>query len=471
MKKFKRKLVLLTLLSSLTGVFASCGREDVIAGPKDPNIDEENKYSTEEFIEDSNITTSQDVVTDETEVTIPNIEDFIQDNTEVTEEVTFPTEIPTDSVPEDTEEQENVTEDPVENEEEEVVDNNLNVYTYTTITATTGVNVRVSPVDGEILALLPKGEKLTVIGMEDDWYKVIYNGYEAYVSSNYAYVSDDQDIYIPDEFENSIYEYDTITALANVNIRRAPVDGKVLGVLPYGKKLTLIGEVDGWYKVMYYGEEAYVSMKYAEASTSYSISGDVKKIMCATDELTIYLPYEVNESLEVALINSLECLEVYGETEDLYLVKTSDYVGYVKKNSLKEMTGTFVVVDISDQNLKLYVNNEVVVDTPVVTGHPNTPSDTGLFKINGIDRYRYLKGADYKAWVDIFMYYNGGEGLHDAEYHKCDRGGNHGWRTVSEFGGETYLSDGSHGCVNMLHDDVMEVAEHVKVGTPVLVKK
>ena len=69
------------------------------------------------------------------------------------------------------------------------------------------------------------------------------------------------------------------------------------------------------------------------------------------------------------------------------------------------------------------------------------------------------------------MYYNGGEGLHDAEYHSCDAKKNHGWRCREEFGGETYINNGSHGCVNMMHDDVMEVSEYVEVGTPVLVKK
>ena len=69
------------------------------------------------------------------------------------------------------------------------------------------------------------------------------------------------------------------------------------------------------------------------------------------------------------------------------------------------------------------------------------------------------------------MPYNGGEGLHDAEYHTNLDGRKHGWRNHEEFGGQTYLTNGSHGCINMLNDDVMLVSQYVEVGTPVIVKK
>lgn len=455
MNRLKRKLVLLTLVSSLTGVFASCGREDVVAGPMDRvTEDDNNKIINEEMIENSTIITSEDVT--------------------ISEDGTLPV-IPT--IPEEKEEESIPVVDETLPEEETFVPEETQKplvgtsYVYHTIEAITGVNVRREPVNGDVLAVLPKGEKLTYLGLEDDWYHVLYNGIDAYVSADYAKVSEDVAINIPEAMDAEIYEYDVIEATGRVNIRTKPVDGKILGVLPVGKTLTLLDEVDGWYKVLYYGEEAYVSANYAYQTTRFSVAGERKKIMYAVDELTIYIPYEVNENGMVATLNELECLEVYGETDDLYLVKTNDYVGYVPKRSLKELSGTFVVVDISDQNLKLYVDNEVIVDTPVVTGKTGTPSDIGLFDVDGIDYYRYLKGPGYKTWVDVFAYYNGGEGLHDAEYHSCDNGGNHGWRSESEFGGDTYIKGGSHGCVNMKHEDVMEVVEYIEVGTPVLVKK
>ena len=69
------------------------------------------------------------------------------------------------------------------------------------------------------------------------------------------------------------------------------------------------------------------------------------------------------------------------------------------------------------------------------------------------------------------MKFDGNIGLHDAEYHTDDNGFKHGWRNRSDFGGETYIKNGSHGCVNMPHEEVMEVSEYVDLGTKVLVKK
>lgn len=202
-------------------------------------------------------------------------------------------------------------------------------------------------------------------------------------------------------------------------------------------------------------------------------SGNIQKVYYATENISIKIPsfLSVNNVEEYVIVPKLECLEVYTEVDDLYLVKTERYIGYVKKDNLEELSGTFVVVDISSQEVKLYCDNEIVLTTPVVTGKPSTPSDQGIFEIYDISGPRYLIGPNYKTYVDIMMKYNGGEGLHDAEYHEHDDGFKHGWRDQEEFGGETYLTDGSHGCINMLHEDVMIVKDYVEIGTKVLVKQ
>ena len=269
----------------------------------------------------------------------------------------------------------------------------------------------------------------------------------------------------------SVYK---LVATTNVNIRTSPIDGKILGVLPKDKKLDYIQTLEnGWHQVYYYDEVAYVSGDYSAITTGYKINSDIKKVLYATDKIIINIPYSLSESgiNEVKEINPLECLEIYEEYDNYYFVKTNDYIGYVAKECLIELKDIFVVVDISDQELRLYDGNELLLRTPVVTGHPSTPSDKGLFEIYNITHNRYLIGPDYKTYVDIMMKYNGGEGLHDSTYHTHNDGFRHGWRGNSEFGGNTYLTDGSHGCINMKRDAVMEVAEYVSEGTKVLVKE
>lgn len=201
--------------------------------------------------------------------------------------------------------------------------------------------------------------------------------------------------------------------------------------------------------------------------------GEIKKVYYVVKETDLTIPDYLSDTNkeEIVTLPKLECLEVYNEDNNISLVKTDNYVGYVDNSDLEELLGTFVVVDISSQELKLYCDNEIVLTTPVVTGKPSTPTDQGLFEIYDITKNRYLVGPNYRSYVDIMMKYNGGEGLHDAEYHTHEGGFKHGWRSLEEFGGETYLTDGSHGCVNMIHNDVMTVRDYVDIGTKVLVKE
>ena len=204
-------------------------------------------------------------------------------------------------------------------------------------------------------------------------------------------------------------------------------------------------------------------------------NGIIESIYYVKNDTTLTIPSFLTESKveEQVTLPKLECLEVYDILDDTCLVKTNEYIGFTTLENLEELTGTFVVVDISSQEVKLYCNNEVILTTPVVTGKPSTPSDKGLFEIYDISHSRYLidPNGEYKSYVDIMMKYNGGEGLHDAEYHTHEDGFSHGWRNASAFGGDTYLKNGSHGCINMLHEDVMTVSDYVDIGTKVLVKE
>lgn len=202
-------------------------------------------------------------------------------------------------------------------------------------------------------------------------------------------------------------------------------------------------------------------------------NGFIESIYYVKNDTTLTIPSFLTDSKveEQVTLPKLECLEVYDILDDTCLVKTNEYIGFTTLENLEELTGTFVVVDISSQEVKLYCNNEIILTTPVVTGKPSTPSDKGLFEIYDISHSRYLVGPNYKSYVDIMMKYNGGEGLHDAEYHTHEDGFRHGWRDASEFGGDTYLKHGSHGCINMLHEDVMTVSDYVDIGTKVLVKE
>ncbi len=286
----------------------------------------------------------------------------------------------------------------------------------------------------------------------------------------------------PKEEEKATYEIemvDTIVATTDASIVSS--DSELLGTLPEGRsiKVDSITE-DGNYEVTYYDDIAYINSDFVMESTEAEVVGKIQKVLYAKEDTVLIVPdylTEDGEELEVK-INALECFEVYDELEDYYLVQTIDYVGYIAKDNLEELTGTFVVIDISNQELRLYVDNEVILKCPVVTGTPTEErhTDEGVWEIYDISYNRALVGPGYSSPVDIMMKFHGGEGLHDAEYHSCEFWENkgrkrHGWRSIEEFGGKTYLTNGSHGCVNMRRHHVFFVADYVGLGTKVIVKK
>lgn len=258
--------------------------------------------------------------------------------------------------------------------------------------------------------------------------------------------------------------------IKKVNVRKEmSTESDVLDILPVGFEISDYEKVDDWYRINYQEEEAYVHSSCVNEKTKYEFPYKFKKVVYLVKDKEIYIDDDLNNQID--MLPELECCEVYEEYEDSYLIKTNDYVGYINKNDVEELTGTFVVVDISDQELRLYEDNQLILTSPIVTGKPSTPTNEGLFDIYNITYNRYLVGKGYKSYVDIMMKFDGNIGLHDAEYHTNEDGFKHGWRDRSEFGGETYIKHGSHGCVNMPHDEVMEVSEHVELGTKVLVKK
>jgi|GEM_PF-5495595 lipoprotein len=111
-------------------------------------------------------------------------------------------------------------------------------------------------------------------------------------------------------------------------------------------------------------------------------NGSIESIYYVKNDTTLTIPSFLTESKveEQVTLPKLECLEVYNILDDTCLVKTNEYIGFTTLENLEELTGTFVVVDISSQQVKLYCNNEVILTTPVVTGKPSTPSDKGLFE-------------------------------------------------------------------------------------------
>ena len=217
----------------------------------------------------------------------------------------------------------------------------------------------------------------------------------------------------------------------------------------------------------------------SQNSTTYSSTSQYTTYKSPVSETTTEEkeePFVEDEAYVCALANlnlrkapdlSSEVLKVIPKFSKLIKEKTNgtfDYVsydgtyGYVSHKYIEKLTNPYVEVDISDQTLWLYEDGDVKLEADVVTGKKGKyDTRLGCHKIYSKEKGRYLTGPNYKVWVDFWMPFNKGEGLHDASWRKT-------------FNKNDYLN-GSHGCVNMKYADAEEVYNEVSVGTNVLVHK
>lgn len=118
---------------------------------------------------------------------------------------------------------------------------------------------------------------------------------------------------------------------------------------------------------------------------------------------------------------------------------------------------TYVEINLTAQHLFLYKDGEKILESDFVSGNVargyTTPG--GIFGLTYKQRDATLTGETYRTPVSYWMPFNNNIGMHDAT-----------WRR--EFGKNIYLTNGSHGCINLPFSAAKEIYGHIEKGTPVI---
>ncbi|SEA36437.1 Putative peptidoglycan binding domain-containing protein [Oribacterium sp. KHPX15] len=149
------------------------------------------------------------------------------------------------------------------------------------------------------------------------------------------------------------------------------------------------------------------------------------------------------------------------------VVRQPVYSSVAARGQMPQWGDTFVEVSIASQHAYYYQGGNCVWESPIVSGtqtNPDRATPKGVFSVYSKETNRVLKGPissstgkpTYESHVDYWMPFNGGIGLHDAS-----------WR--SSFGGNIYLSNGSHGCINLPRDRAQSLYGLIGKGTVVVV--
>lgn len=145
------------------------------------------------------------------------------------------------------------------------------------------------------------------------------------------------------------------------------------------------------------------------------------------------------------------------------------YSSSAQSRESNDIGNSYVEISIDQQTMWCYVDGSLLVETPVVTGCVNNGTETprgGVWKIKGKRTNYTMTGAinpstgepSYRTFVNYWIPYSEDMtiGLHDLT-------------SRTAFGGNIYITNGSHGCVNTPLDAVRQIFEAVSYGFPVVV--
>lgn len=125
--------------------------------------------------------------------------------------------------------------------------------------------------------------------------------------------------------------------------------------------------------------------------------------------------------------------------------------------NINDLGDTYVEINLAMQHLWFYKNGFLVTEGDVVTGNTskNNGTPTGIYRLNYKEKNATLDGEDYSVPVSFWMPFNGNIGIHDATWRKT-------------FGGEIYIKNGSHGCINAPYYLANKIFDNIISGTPVV---
>ena len=134
------------------------------------------------------------------------------------------------------------------------------------------------------------------------------------------------------------------------------------------------------------------------------------------------------------------------------------YVGFPSDRSAGDDIGnTYIEIDLSAQHLWYYREGELLFETDQIVSGKATDSKRktpeGIYSVYIKQTNYTMKTPEYTAKCSYFMRLSfEGIGLHDL--------------SRSVYGGDTYINNGSHGCINMRYNEVSQLYDLVEKGTP-----
>lgn len=201
---------------------------------------------------------------------------------------------------------------------------------------TADLNLRSGPgITYSVIAVMPKGTRVTVLSVSGSWAKVIYGSKEGYAHTAYMTQITTQ----------------TMVTTANLNMRTGPSTSySIIRVIPNGAQVKVISTNNGWARVIYGGSEGYASLSYLKIPSTLPSTGET--IMVTTANLNMRTGPSISYSIIRVIPNGAQ-VKVFSTSNGWAKVSYGGSEGYASLSYLRlPAVSTDIRVTTEELNLR-----------------------------------------------------------------------------------------------------------------------
>lgn len=199
----------------------------------------------------------------------------------------------------------------------------------------------------------------------------------------------------------------------------------------------------------------------AQLAATYDTVGTEREFQ-ATSGRTVYVSssvygWKIDQAAETAQL-SQEIQSGTQTTREPVYSQTANAYG------VNDLGNTYIEVDLSEQHMYYYQDGVNIFESDFVSGnmsYADRQTHAGIFTLYYKKSPDVLRGGPkgtanyYEQPVQYWMPFDGGIGFHDAD-----------WR--DEFGGDIYLTSGSHGCINLPPENAEVLYDLIQYDVPIV---
>ena len=207
--------------------------------------------------------------------------------------------------------------------------------------------------------------------------------------------------------------------------------------------------------------QQHVAEYVAQLAATYDTVGTEREFQAPSGR-TVYVSssvygWKIDQAAEAAQL-SQEIQSGTQTTREPIYAQTANAYG------VNDLGNTYIEVDLSEQHMYYYQDGADIFESDFVSGnmsYADRQTHAGIFTLYYKKSPDVLRGGQkgtanyYEQPVQYWMPFDGGIGFHDAN-----------WR--DDFGGDIYLTSGSHGCINLPPENAAVLYDLIQYDVPIV---